>query len=184
MFDQTRSMSLSRWLIGAIAMPWFGVSSLAAQQDAHRLVRCSPSLNRPPRSSRRQPQATAPIARPSVPAPVGLTGQLADWLEIRGEFRGRLEGFSGGAFKPDNSDGYMLDRFRLNATVTPTPLAKFVVQVQDARVFDKDDRRHSRPRSATRWTCAWRMANSAARETWCAPAGKSWRSASSASSGT
>ena len=58
-------------------------------------------------------------------------------LQLRGEFRGRLEGFDGGAFKPDNSDGYMLDRFRINATVTPSKSAKFVVQVQDARAFDK-----------------------------------------------
>ena len=31
----------------------------------------------------------------------------------------------------------MLDRFRINATVAPSKTAKFVVQVQDARVFDK-----------------------------------------------
>jgi hypothetical protein len=82
-------------------------------------------------------QGAAQAPRPSAPPPVGVKGQLADWLQIRGEFRGRLEGFTGGAFKPDNGDGYMLDRFRINATVAPSKTAKFVVQVQDARVFDK-----------------------------------------------
>ena len=83
------------------------------------------------------PQVVVPISRPSTPMAVGLTGQITDWLQIRGEFRGRLEGFSGGSFKPDTSDSYMLDRFRLNATVSPTKTVKFVVQVQDARAFDK-----------------------------------------------
>jgi hypothetical protein len=31
----------------------------------------------------------------------------------------------------------MLDRFRFNATVAPSPVLRFVVQVQDARAFDK-----------------------------------------------
>ena len=66
-----------------------------------------------------------------------MSGQVADWLQISGEFRGRLEGFNGGSFRPENDDGYMLDRFRFNATLTPTTLAKFVVQIQDARAFDK-----------------------------------------------
>ena len=82
-------------------------------------------------------QVTTPPPRPSAPPPVGLSGQFASWLQLRGEFRGRLEGVDGGGFRPDNRDGYMLDRFRINATVAPSSTAKFVVQVQDARVFDK-----------------------------------------------
>ena len=82
-------------------------------------------------------QITPAIPRPSGPPAVGLSGQVADWLQIRGEFRGRLEGFGNGAYKADNQDGYMLDRFRFNATMAPSKLAKFVVQVQDARAFDK-----------------------------------------------
>ena len=73
----------------------------------------------------------------SVPPPVGLTGQLANWLQIRGEFRGRFEGFTSGSYTPENHDGYMLDRFRISATIAPSEVAKFVVQVQDARTFDK-----------------------------------------------
>jgi hypothetical protein len=84
-------------------------------------------------------QAPVPSAPPPVgPPAVGLSGQLASWLQIRGEFRGRLEGFTGGGYRPDSSDSYMLDRFRINAMVTPARTVKFVVQMQDARAFDKN----------------------------------------------
>ena len=69
----------------------------------------------PPQTA--SPQIAAPVPRPVTPVPLGLSGQVNTWLSVRGEFRGRLEGFTGGAYRPDNSDGYMLDRFRLNATV-------------------------------------------------------------------
>ena len=78
-------------------------------------------------------QATA--AAPG-PVPLGVDGQLSPWLQLRGEFRARVEGFTGGGFA-DTSDAYWMDRFRLNATMTPNPSMKFVVQVQDARAFDK-----------------------------------------------
>ncbi len=70
------------------------------------------------------------------PAPLGVDGQLTPWLQVRGEFRARIEGFTGGGFA-DTTDTYWMDRFRLNATASPTKLLKFVVQVQDARAFDK-----------------------------------------------
>jgi len=73
---------------------------------------------------------------PDRPAPLGVGGQLTPWLQVRGEFRARVEGFTGGGFA-DNSDAYWMDRFRLNATVSPGSSMKFVVQVQDARGFDK-----------------------------------------------
>ena len=73
---------------------------------------------------------------PDRPAPLGVGGQLTPWLQVRGEFRARVEGFTGGGFA-DNSDAYWMDRFRLNATVSPTRSMRFVVQVQDARGFDK-----------------------------------------------
>jgi hypothetical protein len=79
-----------------------------------------------------------PAPRSSGPPPVGLSGQLASWLQVRGEFRGRLEGFTGGGFKPGSSDAYMLDRFRINAMVAPAKTVKFVVQMQDARAFEKN----------------------------------------------
>jgi hypothetical protein len=78
-----------------------------------------------------------PAPRPATPAPLGPSGRINKWLSLRGEFRGRLEGFSGGAYQPDNSDRYLLDRFRLNVTATASPVARFVVQLHDARAFDK-----------------------------------------------
>lgn len=78
-----------------------------------------------------------PAQSPSVPPPVGLTGQLTDWLQVRGEFRNRVEGFSGGGFKPDSTDGYVLNRFRFNAMITPARTLKLVIQAQDARTFEK-----------------------------------------------
>ncbi len=73
----------------------------------------------------------------SAPMPLGPGGRLNDWLTVRGEFRGRFEGVSGAAYKPDSSDGYMLDRFRLDALVTPTRRVRFAVQLQDARALGK-----------------------------------------------
>jgi len=89
----------------------------------------------------RSASATAqppPVAVKSVPgpAPLGVDGQLTPWLQVRGEFRARIEGFTGGGFA-DSSDAYWMDRFRFNAAVSPTRSMKFVVQVHDARAFDK-----------------------------------------------
>ena len=78
------------------------------------------------------------------PAPLGVDGQLTPWLQVRGEFRARVEGFTGGAFA-DNSDAYWMDRFRLNATVNPSGSLKFVVQVHDARAFEKTTGSHAVP---------------------------------------
>lgn len=79
-----------------------------------------------------------PVAVKSTrgPTPLAVDGQLTPWLQVRGEFRARVEGFTGGGFS-DNSDAYWMDRFRLNATVSPTRSMKYVLQVQDARAFDK-----------------------------------------------
>jgi hypothetical protein len=115
------------------AAPEIGAAqSMAAQQTNAQQAKCSGSdLDFCGQVGERKNQDL-------TPSQTALTGQFADWLQIRGEYRGRLEGFTGGAFKPDNGDGYMLDRFRINATVAPSKVAKFVVQVQDARAFDKD----------------------------------------------
>ena len=82
-------------------------------------------------------EAGAQTASTTAPVPLGVDGQLSPWLQLRGEFRARVEGVTGGGFA-DNSDAYWMDRWRLNATLTPNPSMKFVVQVQDARAFDKN----------------------------------------------
>src|SRR5438132_8507685 len=141
MSDLKRSLCVWRAVIAALACV-AGVSTAAAQENSLQSAVVSQQSQSPAAvvtaeatSSAQTPQIAAP--RPATPAPVGLGGQFAPWLQVRGEFRGRLEGFSGGSYKPDNSDAYMLDRFRINATVAPSSVAKFVVQIQDARVFDK-----------------------------------------------
>ncbi len=78
---------------------------------------------------------TPPPTTPQ-PVPLGVNGQLASWFQVRGEFRTRIEGFSGGGFA-ENEDVYWMDRFRLNATVRPSKSLAFVIQAQDARAFRK-----------------------------------------------
>ena len=80
--------------------------------------------------------AQGPTPATPQPVPLGINGQLASWLQVRGEFRTRIEGFTGGGFT-DSEDAYWMDRFRLNATVRPSKSLAFVVQGQDARAFDK-----------------------------------------------
>src|SRR5437870_5547487 len=80
--------------------------------------------------------AQTPAPTTPQPVPLGVNGQLASWLQVRGELRTRVEGFSGGGFG-DNDDAYWMDRFRLNATVRPSKSLAFVVQGQDSRAFDK-----------------------------------------------
>src|SRR5258705_13711462 len=67
-----------------------------------------------------------------------LNAQLPRWLRFSGEYRARMEGFTGGAYKSDNSDLYFLNRFRLNMKIQPTSWLKFQFQGQDARVFGKN----------------------------------------------
>ncbi len=67
-----------------------------------------------------------------------LNKQLPKWLQFSGEFRARLEGFSGGGFKVDNSDAYYLNRIRINLLIQPTHWMKLFAQTQDARVAFKN----------------------------------------------
>jgi hypothetical protein len=83
-----------------------------------------------------QPQVAPIQSPPTSPLPLGVNGQLAPWFQVRGEFRARVEGFEGGGFTP-NEDAYWMDRFRINATITPAKSVAFVVQAHDARAFRK-----------------------------------------------
>ena len=56
---------------------------------------------------------------------------------MRGEFRERFEGFSHGGFTPERDDSYFLSRLRINAVVAPSRLFSATVQLQDARVAQK-----------------------------------------------
>ena len=140
MRDVSQVLPASRWLCAGALVALCSASTRAAQQPASAsaadpFAQQTDAVSTP--ASQASPQGIASVPRPAPPAPLGPSGQLSQWFAVRGEFRGRLEDFSGGAFKPDNSDGYMLDRFRLNATITPSTVVRFEVQLQDARVFDK-----------------------------------------------
>jgi len=63
-----------------------------------------------------------------------LNESLPRWLRFGGEYRDRLEGPIGIAFKGTN-DFYLLDRFRLNVAIQPNDWLKFYGEVQDSRIF-------------------------------------------------
>jgi hypothetical protein len=105
----------------AVAVAVLGCSGVARAQQ-------------PPPVQTTPPQASTPTAGP---VPLGVNGQLASWLQVRGEYRARIEGFNGGGFTPGNEDAYWEGRLRLNATVRPSTSLRFFVQAQDARAYDK-----------------------------------------------
>jgi hypothetical protein len=63
---------------------------------------------------------------------------LPKWLRFSGEYRARFEGFTGGNFRPDNDDHYVLNRFRVNLRVQPSSWLAFQFQGQDARAFGRN----------------------------------------------
>lgn len=68
-----------------------------------------------------------------------LNENLPHWLAFSGEIRLRGEGFTGAGFKPDDSDGYLLTRVRLNMRIQPTSWMRFFVQGQDAHILGEDE---------------------------------------------
>jgi hypothetical protein len=60
---------------------------------------------------------------------------LPSWLRFSGEFRERFEDYSGGGFKPDSKNDYVLQRIRLGMRIMPVRWLRFFIQMQDARVF-------------------------------------------------
>jgi alginate export protein len=95
-----------------------------------------PTVARAQAAQQAQPQARPIQPPPASPVPLGVSGQMAPWFQVRGEFRARVEGFAGGGFT-ENEDGYWMDRFRINASITPSKSLAFVVQAHDARAFRK-----------------------------------------------
>lgn len=73
-------------------------------------------------------------SRPPTPSEE-LNRRLPGWLCFSGEYRLRVEGFSGGGFRQDNQDAYLLSRLRINMKIQPAGWMKLVFQGQDSRVF-------------------------------------------------
>ncbi|MEP7355476.1 MAG: alginate export family protein, partial [Acidobacteriota bacterium] len=84
-------------------------------------------------------QTAAKPAMPNYQFPSAeLNKELPKWLKFSGNYQGRFEGFTGGGYKPNSSDAYFLNRFRLNMLIAPSPWLRFNFQAQDARVWGKN----------------------------------------------
>jgi hypothetical protein len=84
------------------------------------------------------PVPAAPQAASRAPLPNRLNAVLPAWLRVRGEYRARMEGVDNAGFTDGRDDLFWLGRFRLNTTVTPARWLSGQVQVQDARVAEKE----------------------------------------------
>ena len=102
---------------------WFWIGMLLLATSAAKAQQTNPA--NPP------PQAQPPL-------PNRANEQLPGWLRVRGEFRSRLEWFTGAGFTSGRDDLYWLNRVRLNVAVRPSRLLTFEVQAQDARVGGKE----------------------------------------------
>ncbi len=78
---------------------------------------------------------------PASPPPLAshyLNEELPQWLRFGGEFRSRVEGFTGGGFRPNNTDDYLLTRLRINLTIKPADWLTLFVQGQDSHALWKN----------------------------------------------
>jgi len=78
-----------------------------------------------------------------------LNRALPSWVSFSGDERLRLEGFSGGGFRPGNDDRYLLSRFRFLMKLQPSPWWKIVTQTQDARVWWEKQKPYGPPHQDT-----------------------------------
>lgn len=62
---------------------------------------------------------------------------LPSWLVFGGEYRSRFEGYSGGSYKPNATDDYLLSRLKLDLTIRPTAWMKFFIEGMDSRALEK-----------------------------------------------
>src|SRR5215213_8397241 len=88
-------------------------------------------------AAQQQAEQQPPI-RSTAPFPNRANEVMPSWLRVRGEFRERFEGFTHAGFTPERDDRYFLSRLRVNAAVTTGRLLSATVQLQDARVAQKE----------------------------------------------
>lgn len=79
------------------------------------------------------PPHSGPYDAPDFAPITELNRQLPRWIQFGLEERFRWESYSGGGFKPGNSDSYFLNRLRFGMNIQPASWFKVVVQFQDAR---------------------------------------------------
>lgn len=84
-----------------------------------------------------QRAAQAPATAAPAPLPNRLNTVLPNWLRLRGEYRVRMEGLDNSGFVDGRDDLFWLGRLRVNATIAPARWLSGQIQVQDARVADK-----------------------------------------------
>jgi hypothetical protein len=121
-------------ILSLCAIPMMGQSSQNAQQPQQTAQMAAPQSNAAPQAGTQQVQAKDIDRPPSA----SLNEALPRWISFSGEIRLRGEGFSGAGFKPDDSDGYLLTRLRLNMRLQPTSWMRFYFQGQDAHILGED----------------------------------------------
>ncbi len=98
-----------------------------------------PVLVRPAMAACLHGQAPAPdnlvnaIETPST----DINKVLPAWLKFGGDYRARFEGYTGGSFKPETTDAWLLSRLKLQLTISPTAWMKFFIEGMDARSLEK-----------------------------------------------
>ena len=78
------------------------------------------------------PPERGPYDGPDFAPITRLNNQVPRWIQFSLEERFRWEGYSGGSFKPDNSDYYALNRLRFGMTIRPASWLKRI----DPRLLD------------------------------------------------
>ena len=66
-----------------------------------------------------------------------VNDDLPQWLCFSAGYRMRFEGYTGGSFQADNSDSYLLTRFRLGVLIKPLSWFRVYAELQDADSFWK-----------------------------------------------
>jgi Alginate export len=64
-----------------------------------------------------------------------INEELPSWLTFAGEIRLRGEGLTGGGFKPDSDDAYLLTRLQLSLKADATKWLRFFIMGQDSHVL-------------------------------------------------
>lgn len=84
-------------------------------------------------------QTVPPGVAGAIEAPATeINHGLPAWLSFGGDYRSRFEGYTGGSFKPNTSDDYVLSRLKLDLTIRPVSWMKLFVEGMDARAFEKN----------------------------------------------